>query len=125
MEQKNNKTYIYLARRDKKEIKILTSFPIARDNYPPTRIKDVKVMGLPDALSKDVEATVYKDRMLWEPFIECAENYEDLRRTLVKRGYKIVPMHYSPLHPLEIMPDKTLAPRVNIEKKKSMIRRRF
>jgi hypothetical protein len=94
------RTYLYLARRDKKGIKILTVFPHAKDNAY-TRIKDVKLLGLPNDFTATLEDVIHTDRMLWELFLECADSYGSLKEILQKRGYSNLPMHLTSLCPIE------------------------
>ena len=104
------KTYLYLARRDKKGVKILTVLSNAKDNFTFSRIKDIKSLGLPNEISIKIEEAVYTDRMMWEPFIECTENYGNLKTNLQSRGYSNVPIHFSPTCPLEGKVDSNKQP---------------
>jgi len=36
--------------------------------------------------------------MLWEPWLETAENFNDLKKSLTNRGYVNLPIHDSPKH---------------------------
>ena len=76
-----------MARRDKKEIKILTTFN--GQKIPPTRVKSVQQLGLGKDLSSKIEVAIYEDRLLWEPWIEGAEDFQELRTSLKNRGYKV------------------------------------
>lgn len=104
---------------------MLTSLPSGRENYPATRISDVKALGLPDKLARALGATIHKERMYWEPFVECAEDYYSLAKLLAKRGYANVPRHFNPLHPLEMTSDAE--PEILVQdapKKKTMLRKK-
>lgn len=108
MAKSKNQTYIYLARRDKRGMKVLTVFPKGKDNFPATRIKDIKQLNLPHALESQLSKAIHEDRMMWEPFIQCAKSYVDLVSSLRKDGYGRIPMHQTPLHPinLDVLVDK-------------------
>jgi len=81
-----SRLYLYLARRDKKEIKVLTTFQ--GHAVPPTRVRDVKHLGLPRELTAKLSQEIHEDRLLWEPWVEAADSFEQLRESLKKRGYK-------------------------------------
>lgn len=101
MEKKNSKkTYLYLARRDKKGIKILTAFPNGKDDFPPTRLTDINKLGLPEAIATQLQQEIHKERMMWEPFLECADGYGELVQSLRRRGYGMIPMHFAPSNPV-------------------------
>lgn len=86
--------YLYLARRDKKGVRVLTVFK-GPDKLHPTRVNDVKSLGLPEDFQDEISAEVHEHRMLWEPWLEVADDYKALRESLRVRGYTNVPMHLS------------------------------
>lgn len=96
MESKKTKLYLYLARRDRSNIKVLTTFP--GPIYPATRVKNIEDLKLPLELEKELSKTIRENRMLWEVWIEGAENYDSLRESLIARGYRNVPGFHSPQH---------------------------
>jgi hypothetical protein len=85
-EEKKVKLYLYLAKRDKREIKILTTF--FGNKIPPTKIHDVRKIGLPREMTNRLYQIIYDDRLLWEPWIESAESFDELKSSLKNRGYK-------------------------------------
>jgi hypothetical protein len=93
------KIYLYLGRRDKSAIKILCIFK--GDSIPPTRVPDIKKLNLPSSLEGKVGTTSYQNRFLWEVWIESAESITQLRKNLIKRGYKDVPLAIRPLFSLK------------------------
>lgn len=84
------KIYMYLARRDKKSLKILGTF-YGPANYPATRVTNIKQLGLDQKRERDLTNQIYENRMFWEPWLEGAENFKDFRRSLFARGYANVP----------------------------------
>ena len=74
-------------------MKILNVF---RGSAPPTRVKDIKALNLPGDVERQVSKQAHKERMLWELWIEGAENFIELRKNLKKRGYKNLPLHAPP-----------------------------
>jgi hypothetical protein len=71
--------------------------------------------------------------MFWEPWIETADSFNDLKKSLTSRGYSNLPIHDSPKHTTfnfyfsdekkkqesEIAPDTTM-----LEQPKTMLRRK-
>jgi|GEM_PF-4247403 len=90
MGQDIKKLYLYLARRDKKGVEILTI--LHGPAVPPTRVADVERLGLPRNLTEQLKQSIHDDRMYWEPWIEAADSYADLVATLKNRGYSNVPV---------------------------------
>ena len=88
MGQDIKKLYLYLARRDKKGVEILTI--LHGPAVPPTRVADVERLGLPRNLTEQLKQSIHDDRMYWEPWIEAADSYADLVATLKNRGYSNV-----------------------------------
>jgi hypothetical protein len=101
--------YLYLARRDKTGVKVLSIFQ-SNKVYPATRVTDVESLGLPAGLQESISSAVHNDRMLWEPWVESADNYEELKKSLRERGYSGVPQYSMPKHmPVPGLPGQTPA----------------
>jgi len=88
-------TYVYLARRDKKGIKILTTF--LSQSHIPERIRDITTIPLDAAVSQKIAQSIYDERLNWEPWIESASTYEEFKNRLKKRGYLGIPLSSQPL----------------------------
>jgi hypothetical protein len=91
------KLWLYLARRDKKGLKLLAVFsntPV----IPSTRVQDIKSLRLSQELENDLAKTIYEQRMLWEPWLESADSYESLKAALKTRGYSNLPMQADAIH---------------------------
>jgi hypothetical protein len=89
------RVYLYLAKRDKKGIKVLAV--LKGHDCPPGRLADLKKLMLPPALEQQIEQKIHEDRMLWEPWLESAESFADLKKSLKDRGYKSLPLCSSPI----------------------------
>ena len=85
----NSKIYLYLARRDRKGIKVLTTF--RGHAVPPTRVSDLRHLGLNQSFTNQLEAMVEEEKLLWEPWVEAAESFADLQKSLRNRGYMQLP----------------------------------
>ena len=115
--------YLYLTRRDKTGMKLLSVFPSPKPT-PPTRISGVDGMNLPVSLANEITGTIDRDRMLFEPWVESASGFNELRSSLGRRGYKNIPINLSPLHEARGSFEQKPAPRIKqLSKRKTMLRR--
>lgn len=111
--------YLYLAKRDKKGIKIVSVFQGYRTNFQ--KIKDAGKLGLPKNIEDRIKQVEYNERMDWELCIESADDFKGLLRILGNRGYKNLPTSPNPIF-YEF--DFYSANISNIEIKNSMLRRK-
>jgi len=111
--------YLYLAKRDKKGIKIVSVFQGDRTNFK--KINDTGQLGLPKNIEDRINQVKHNERMDWELCIESATNFKDLLHILRNRGYRNLPT--SP-HPIFYEFDFYSANISNIEIKNSMLRRK-
>jgi hypothetical protein len=86
--------YLYLARRDKTGVRILAVLRSKKQTA--LRIDDLKPLNLPPVWVKQIEKVIFDNRLLWEPFIETFETFDDLRNALRKRGYSNIPINSRP-----------------------------
>lgn len=86
-----NNLYIYLARLDKKGIKVLSAFAYPSKVYP-TRVTDISSMGLSGEVLSKVSFEHRENRMTHELYAESAESFEQLKRSLSTRGYSHLPI---------------------------------
>jgi hypothetical protein len=110
--------YLYLARRDKSAIRILTIFRSKKQS--PNRLDSLAPLNLPNNLMLQLEKIIYTDRLLWEPWIETFENFDDFRKTLRKRGYLNIPISNRPEYPSPLG-SKSVINTSNLPQKKIMI----
>ena len=134
MVNQKKKLYLYLARRDKKGLKVISIFPHPEGtDFLPTRVQDIKNLNLPSTIEPNIAKAVNDNRMMWEPWIQSASSYADLRTSLKARGYRNLPTHSMPMHPN--MPSRTVVPKgeaddpvnlhvVNKKSYKTMVRKR-
>lgn len=88
--------YLYIARRDRKGARVIMVLDAPQIN--PTRVTDLKSIQLPAIVQDSVEQIIDENRMYWEPWIESAENYEELKLSLDKRGYRNLYVSSKPLY---------------------------
>ena len=77
--------YIYLTRRNKREVKIIGTINSSQHIHP-SRLTEWGNLGLSTSDCCDLKDTLEGHIMEWEPWIESAESYKDLREKLLKRG---------------------------------------
>jgi hypothetical protein len=115
---KTMKMYLYLARRNKSQVRLLTI--LSGTEYPATRLTDVKKLGLPSGITAKLTAYIHENRMSWEPWIESAENFAELRKKLTARGFEGFPLSSSPVFEaaFERVSSQLVAPKI-----KTMLRK--
>lgn len=86
-----NNLFIYLARLDKKGIKVLTAFDHAQKVYA-TRVSNVESLGMSPRVSSMISKEAFDNRMQYELYAESADSFESLRSSLKSRGYSHLPM---------------------------------
>jgi hypothetical protein len=94
MASKTQTLYLYLARRDKSSVRILGV--VLGTEILPSRVESIDSLNLPVAWNDQVKKIVYDNRMLWELWIESADSYELLKKSLTTRGYSNLPMSGQP-----------------------------
>lgn len=72
-----------------------------------------------------VSTAVDDNKMDWELWLQSADDFEDLRESLAKRGYSRLPNYSSPLYSPELdMLQKTNPDVKGLSKPKTMVRKR-
>jgi len=116
-----SKIYLYLARRDHKEVKVILTLQGLETTA--TRLTDVALLRLDPELMPELRNIIYEHRMEWEPWVESAENYADLKKKLEGRGYTNVPLKSKPLHSASSLSNPHVADTRNIGTRKTMLRK--
>ena len=111
-------THLYLLKRDKKGLRILSTFNTNNAIYA-TRINNIKSLNLPKNMELKILSIIEKDRMLWEPWIESSPTYRDLKISLMKRGYSKLPITAVP----EVISEGNFSVNFYSEKPKTMLRK--
>lgn len=112
--------YLYLARRDKTDIRLLAKFK-GRELLP-TRLDDLEDLDLPITWVSQLNKIIFESRMLWELWVESSDSFELLRNGLKKRGYINVPTSSQ----TEFREGNVSSPTINtsrLPKKKIMIKK--
>ncbi len=82
--------YIYLAKRDKKGMKLVTVMPTEKTILP-TQFNPA-LLELPQVWRAELEKLIHSNRMSYEAWIETTGSYEELRQNLKGRGYSALPI---------------------------------
>ena len=82
--------WIYLAKRDKTGIQLLTQ--LKGKKIIASRLENVEQLRLPTDYTEYIKKSIYDNRMLYEPWIESASNFLQLRSQLKLRGYSNLPV---------------------------------
>lgn len=94
MKESKHTVWLYLARRDKKAVRILAK--AQGKNVMANRLENIDHLNLPADWSAKIKQTVFDNRMLWELWIESFDNYEQLKAALLGRGFSNIPMSPQP-----------------------------
>jgi hypothetical protein len=88
--------YLYLARRDKSGVRIIAR--LAGREQLPIRLSGnlLATTGLPPTWYEEINQMIYDSRMLWEPWIQSANSYDEFRANLKTRGYSNIPISSQP-----------------------------
>lgn len=114
-----SKIYLYLARRDKKGVRILLI--INGSNQAFTRVSDLKLLNLPTNVYNNINSVIFENRMLWEPWVESADSFEAFRKHLDNRGFSGLPLAEK-----SILNNKFITNKIDLSslpKRKTMIRK--
>ena len=122
MSNKNFTLYLYLARRDKSAIRIIAK--LKGQEQIPIRIKieDLVTFQLPVVWYNTISKIIYDNRMLWEPFIQSVDKFEDFRSQLKIRGYSNIPLSAQPEFTLSTIQNQVVN-LSNLPKLTTMIRK--
>lgn len=121
MAVKKTDLYLYLGRRDKGGVRILAKFS-GRPQLA-VRVGGLAPLQLPVGWDAQLSQIIFDSRMLWEPWIESADVFDDLRASLKIRGYLNIPVSAQP----EFVPAIVQLPTVNVSHlphKTRMLRKR-
>lgn len=113
--------YLYLARRDKSAIRILSIF--RGKEQAPTRLDSLAPLNLPNNFQVQLEQVIFNDRLLWEPWIESFESFDDFRNTLRRRAYLNIPISNRPEYPSPLG-SKTVINTSNLPQVRTMLNKK-
>ena len=118
-----NQIFIYLARKDKKGIKNLFNFSYKNKVYP-TKINNSNIEHF--QFANEIKNVLYleldKNKMLFDLYVESAESFQKLKESLVKRGFKNLPLQQISLKLM--VNNRNINEDFLITKKSTMLRRK-
>src|SRR5574343_2116453 len=91
--------YLYLAKRSRQEIKLITV--LQGENVVSSKITDLSKLSWPPLWEHKINKIIYDNRLLYEPWIESATSFEELRSRLFEKGFKDITSNPSPLLDLD------------------------
>lgn len=80
-------------------------------------------MNLPQIWERKIQQIILENKQLYEPWIESAENYIELRQRLKERGFSDLAMGPNPLLNMEAHGKPPKADTSSCEIKRTMLRR--
>lgn len=90
--------WLYLARRDKKGVQIIAKF-LSRE-LDPIKLDNIKRLTLPESWEGKIFTYIEQNKIYWEPWIQTNSDFEDLKKSLRKRGYSDIPANGQPMIPV-------------------------
>lgn len=118
------KIYLYLASRSKKGIKLITILQGKGNSIVTSRVGNIKELELPQLWESQIQKIINDNKMLYEPWVESAFDYLELKQRLEGRGYKHLPMGPNPM--LNIFVNPKEAPKIessSFKIRRTMIRK--
>lgn len=116
------KIFVYLASRNKKGIKLVTE--LKGNSMVTSRLTDLKILKLPLVWENQIQQIINDNRMLFEPWIESANSYNELRERLKSRGYLDLPMGANPALNFANHASAPLADTSNCDVRRTMLRKK-
>jgi hypothetical protein len=87
-------------------------------------VTDLKTLKLPQIWEKKIAQIIHENRMLYEPWVQTATNYEELRNNLISRGYREVPVSSSLMLEMKAYVQAPHADTSSCTTRKTMLRKR-
>lgn len=113
--------YLYLARLDKTDVRILLK--LRSPSILPSRYDNLNALGVPEPYLSAIQQVIVDNRLLWEPWVETADSYNELKVSLKNRGYNNLPTSGKPEFIITDVATSSVNPN-NLPQKKIMIRKR-
>lgn len=118
----NYKTWMYLARRDKTEIRIVAT--ALGKKITRVSILNTNNLGLPALWQDEINQIIDNNKLLWEFWLHQADTFIDLRENLKVRGYTNIPPSATPEYKRNIISNYEINTN-NLPKQKIMTARKF
>lgn len=115
-----SKIFVYLGKRDKKEIKVLGILNNNKKCHPTKiKIEQINEINLPNEIINSIKEEYKKNKLIWEIYLESSDSYEELKKSLFRRGYKNLPLHQITLNIIKSQINEKI-----FEENKTMLRKK-
>jgi len=111
--------WLYLSKRDKKGVQIIAKLLCREIN--PIPLANIKLLSLPPSWEGKIADIIEQNKIYWEPWVQTASTFDDLKFNLKIRGYSNVPVNGSPM--ILITP-QVLVNVNNFPKQKNMVQKK-
>ena len=89
-----------------------------------SKLEDVASLNLPELWRKKINQVISENRMLYEPWIESARDFEELKQRLKGRGFSNLPMGFSAILDLPAYGTAPKAETSSCKVQRTMIRKK-
>lgn len=86
--------FLYMARRDKHTVEFISIASANKKNAYKRNLQIDEIL-IDDVKKFELQRIYYPNRMDWELIVEEASDFNSLRQSLKKRGYKFLPTNFS------------------------------
>lgn len=114
--------YLYLASRSKQGVKVITV--LQGQERVASKLTDLTNLKLPQTWERRISQIIHDNRMLYEPMIESASNFEELKNRLKAKGYTNLPMGGSPMLDLAGYVKAPMADTSSCQVQRTMLRKK-
>ena len=118
----NLKTWMYLGRRDKTEVRIIAS--VLSKPMSPISITNINQIDLPLLWQEEINQIIEQNKLLWEFWLYQAVDYRTLRYELKKGGDSNIPPSSTPEYRRDLI-SKYVINNNRLLKQKIMIAKKF
>jgi hypothetical protein len=114
--------YLYLASRSKKGIKLVTV--LQSESVTTSKLTDLSSLDLPPIWERQISQIIHENRMLYEPWVETAKDFNELVSRLKERGYSDMSVGVNPLLEFKAYSVAPVADTSSCKVTKTMIKRK-
>jgi len=88
------------------------------------KLDDMTSLNLPKVWERKIAQIIHDNRMLYEPRLETAKDFNELRSRLKHRGYSDIPMGANPMLDMKAYAKAPEANTSSVKVQKTMIRKK-
>lgn len=88
-----------------------------------SKLEDIESLNLPQVWEKKISLVINENKMLYEPWIESAKDFEELKQRLKGRGFSNLPMGLSTILDLPAYGTSPKAETSSCKVQRTMIRK--